>query len=426
MKFSFAKVLFVFSLVGLFFVISCSENYGKKSELMIIDIKMMQIDIASSPFKEMYDPEPFEVLIQDIKKHKVSRIDCIFRLQKIIGSYGISHFILEVNYPDEYYSEFAPIALFRCGDELRLQNCPKEYGKYIGWKVVEMGDVPILEAIEKYAQFSSYETPASKKYCFKNRIFWNRLKYSGLLNKKGKLSVTVQSDKGETESFECTGISKLDPDNFASLVLEKEISINKNVRKGDDVVLVPSPENKTYYFQFFGMMWKLHNTYKDCLDTMMKELNHNDYDTVVFDLRYNDGGSLLATAGFNHMLYNYKSELEKYNLALVISGRTYSAACRYIDNCCSLFPNIKIFGEETGQAVFNYTAVYAQTMQRLNCTFCCPMEIDSLPTMEKRSTDIHRGIMPDVEVACTYADLMKGEDTVYKAIREYFGYPTTL
>jgi hypothetical protein len=421
MKSFFTKVLFVFSFVGLFFITSCSKNYGKKSELMITDIKMMQIDIASSPFKEMYDPEPFEVLMQDIRKHKVGRIDCIFRLQKILGSYGISHLKLVVNSPDEYYSDFAPIIFFYCGDELRIQICSKEYGKYVGWKVVGMGGVPIFEAIEKYAQFSSCETPASKKYCFNNGIFWwNRLKYSGLLNKKGKLSVTVQSDKGETESFECKKITKFDPDNSAHLVLEKEISINKNFRKGDDVVLVPSPENKTYYFQFFGMMTQLNNTYQDCLDTMMKDLNHNDYDTVVFDLRYNGGGSILGTVGFNYMLFNYKSELEKYNLAIIISGRTYSAACRYIDNACSIFPDIKIFGEETGQAVFNYTGVYSQTMSRLNCTFLCPMQIESLPTMEKRSTDIHRGIMPDVEVMCTYADLMKGEDTVYKTISEYF------
>jgi hypothetical protein len=420
MKSFFTKVLFVFSLVGLFFVTSCSKNYGKKSELMIIDIKMMQIDIASSPFKEMYDPKPFEVLAQDIKKHKVSRIDCILRLQKIISSYGISHLNLVVNSNDEYYSEFAPIALFCCGDELRIRICSKEYGKYVGWKVVKMGGVSIFEAIEKYAQLSSCETPTSKKYCLTNRILWNRLKYSSLLNKKGKLSVTVQSDKGETESFDCKGISYFDPDNSAYLVLEKEISINQNARKGNDVVLVPSPENRTYYFQFFGMMTKLNNTYQDCLDTMMKELNHNDYDTIVFDLRYNGGGSGLGTVGFNHMLFTYKSELEKYNLALVISGNTYSAACRYIDYCCSIFPNIKIFGEETGQAVFNYTVVYPQTMSRLNCTFCCPIQIESLPTMEKRATDTHRGIMPDVEVMCTYADLLKGEDTVYKTIREYF------
>jgi hypothetical protein len=421
MKSFLTKVLFLISIVGLFFTISCSKNYGKKSELMIIDIKMMQIDMASSPFKDIYDPEPFEVLIQDIRKHKVSKIDCILRLQKIIGSYGISHLNLEVNYPDEYYSEFAPICLFCIGDELRINYSSKEYGKYVGWKVVEMGGVPIFRAIDKYTQFSSHETPTSKKYCFNNQlILWNRLKYGGLLNKKGKLSITVQSDKGETESFDCKGISKFDPDNFTALVPDKEISINQNARKGDDVVLVPSPENKTYYFQFFGIMTQSNNTFQVCLDTMMKELNKHDYDTVVFDLRYNGGGSLFGTLTFNHMLFNYKSELEKYNLALVISGRTFSGACRFIDNCYSLFPNIKLFGEETGQAIFNYTSVPIQTKPRLNCTFSCPLEIDSLPMMEKRSTDIHRGIMPDVEVMCSYEDLMKGEDTIYKAISKYF------
>jgi hypothetical protein len=426
LKSFFTNFLYFFCIVGLFFVTSCSKNYGKNSELMIIDIEMMQIDMASSPFKEMYDPEPFEVLKHDIMKHKVSRIDCILRLQEIIGSYGITHLNLGVNYPDEYYSEFAPISLFCIGDELRINYCSKEYGKYIGWKVVEMGGVPILKAIDKYTQFSSHETPTSKKYCFNNQsLLWNRLKYSGLLNKEGKLSVAVQSDKGETESFDCKGISKLDPDNIAALVPEKVISINQNVRKGDDVVLVPSPQNKTYYFQFFGMMSQANNTYQNCLDTMMKELSLGDYDTVVFDLRYNSGGSSLGTIGFNYMLFNYKSELEKYNLALVISGRTYSAACRFIDNCCKIFPNIKIFGEETGQAILNYTLVNPQTMLRLNCTFLCPTQIDSLPTMEKRSTNIHRGIMPDVEVTCTYADLMKGEDTIYKAIREYFNISPT-
>ena len=90
------------------------------------------------------------------------------------------------------------------------------------------------------------------------------------------------------------------------------------------------------------------------------------------------------------------------------------------------FPQTVLFGEETGQAIFNYTGYHnGNNLKKLNCVFVFPQELDDQPELYKRvrevtHSDIHRGVMPDVEVSEKFEDFMKGEDTIYNAIYDYF------
>lgn len=400
----------------------CNSKKNQALERMATDIELMQIDLASSPFKHKYDPAPFEDLKDEIKSHKIKRMDVLKKLRQIYGSYNITHLNINPNFPDEFYVRRTPFNLSFINNEYRIITISKQYKKYLGWKVVEIGGIPASEAAEKYAAYMSYETPSGKKYCFNNGIFWTQLKWAGLLNKFGRLQLKVESDDGVNEVFECSSINSnfAVQSNFVSLVPQNMISIDKNALERSNVVLEASEEYKTYYFQFYGMANEFNNTYQNCLDKMIKDLETGAFNTVVFDLRYNGGGEVFQTLGFCTMVYNYKDILQKYNLAVVISGLTYSAACTYLNHLCSTFPNIVLFGEETGEAILNYTGVNFQSMPRINCTFSCPREKDSLPALEKRATDITRGALPDVEVMCTFEDIMQGVDTIYKTIYEYF------
>ena len=86
------------------------------------------------------------------------------------------------------------------------------------------------------------------------------------------------------------------------------------------------------------------------------------------------------------------------------------------------FPHVKIFGEETAQAVFNNTGIRPQVLKKLNCNFSFPINVGvgNFPKLIERSTDIYRGIMPDVEVLEDFESTLNGEDAIYKAIYEYY------
>jgi hypothetical protein len=63
-------------------------------------------------------------------------------------------------------------------------------------------------------------------------------------------------------------------------------------------------------------------------------------------------------------------------------------------------------------------------LKGLNCKFAFPKVLDEytpLIELKKRTDSYYRGIMPDVEVCENFEDFMKGEDTIYNAIYDYFG-----
>ena len=129
----------------------------------------------------------------------------------------------------------------------------------------------------------------------------------------------------------------------------------------------------------------------------------------------------------SHLLYDNKAAFEKYNLATITTGRTASAACWFLNELLRIFPQIVIFGEETGEAIFNYTDIpYSNVLKYLQCNFAFPHQIDDhVDELYKRAeevthSDIHRGTMPDVEVYAAFENWLNGEDTIYNTIFEYF------
>ena len=112
---------------------------------------------------------------------------------------------------------------------------------------------------------------------------------------------------------------------------------------------------------------------------------------------------------------------------MITSGRTASCATWFMNDFIRNYPDVKIFGEETGEAVFNYTnRPLTNKLNALNCDFAFPKQLDEdVPELYKRArevthSDVHRGTLPDVEVFEKFEDFMNGEDTIYNAIYEYF------
>ena len=192
-----------------------------------------------------------------------------------------------------------------------------------------------------------------------------------------------------------------------------------------------SQENKTLYVHLNTINGDPDYLFTTLFDDLKNELKKNIYETLVFDLRYNSGGMVTYANLLSNLLSVNREQLDKYNLALVTSGNTYSAACWFVNDFLMYFPKTVIFGEETGQAIFNYTDIYySNILKTLQCDFMFPQAVDNANEYlikraeEVTHSDIHRGTMPDVEVSESFEDFIKGEDTIYNAIYDYFNSPS--
>lgn len=393
---------------------SCSS---KKTSVtpkeLYYEIENIKSDMSICGLKDVYDPVPFEQLQEEILAGTVDRNECVKRLRKIVSSYNCVHLYIIDNLTRDYNRNI-PLIFYRFGDDYYVHNATFLYKKYLGWKVTGIGNYSIDDAINKAVEQLSYETPAGKKYCFERIGLWRFYEELGF-TPKGYLTFTLESPEGKTKTVKILPLFY--NGNYYRLLPENKTCFSKNHTSIYNYEFICSPENKTLYVPYNSACPRDDYRVNDFFADMVKELHTEQYDTIVFDLRYNPGGEMLL---MENSLYRHKDVLEKYNIAIITTGRTYSAATHFMDQVLRFYPHAKIFGEETGQAVFNFTGVYKTTLKKLNIEYCWPGFIAEVPELYARSMDIHRGTLPDVEVGETIEGYINGEDSIYKAIYDYY------
>ena len=422
------KIILIVFLAGIVCLSACKKTEGAvvddvTPKEIYYDIESIKIDISSSgsAVKHLYDPAPFEQLQEEVLADKLTRKETVYRLKKIIAAYNCIHLSL---YELSSESDKSGIAkrsplFFNCfGNDYYVIQADSKYRKYLGWKLTGIGDYSVAEAIDKIGEYIPSETPAGKKYYLQNIYLYEEYFYYGL-TKNGKFQFTLESNEGKTKILTCspsipkkTYLKSLQPK--TDTLFSQPVLVHRNYG------IKPVPENMMLYIPFNSVNDSYEYSINNWINDVIQELNEHTYKTIVFDVRYNGGGKLFNMILISGLLYAHKEDLEKYNIAVIASGRTYSAACTFLDEMLRIFPHVKIFGEETGQAVFNYTAVHPQTLKKLNCYFGYPTQIDNVPQLTKRSTDTSRGTFPDVEVLEDFESSLNGEDTIYKAIYEYY------
>ena len=421
--------LVLITFILLFSFISCKNpKETVTSKNLYYDIERIQIDMAYSPLKEVYDPEPFEQLKVEVMEGKADRLECFFRIQKILKEYKCLHLSLSPLDSKVLYSKILPFYFYCFGNDYHIYWSIPKYKEYLGWKLIKIGDCSVEEARTKLLDYSvlSYETVTGEKYDLEFPLSYINLKTAGLVQKNGKISLTLESRDGSIKTINCSALKLSKIRRFIRLSPDKEnqfyhYDTNKNYR------IFTSEEKHAIYVQYNRCMEDESYTCQKWFADIISELQTGKYNTVVFDLRYNPGGYGTMEFMINNEFWRYKSEFDKYNLVLITSGRTASCATWFMNDFLRNFPNVKIFGEETGQTVFNYTnRPLTNKLKTLNCDFAFPKQIDdAVPELYKRArevthSDVHRGTLPDVEVYENFEDFMKGEDAIYNAIYDYF------
>ena len=423
------KTLIVLLTLTLLSILAASCKKQEKAvapEKLYSDIQKIQADMAYSSLKELYDPEPFEQLKADVMAGKANRLDCVFRLKKLLSSYHVAHLYLSQQNSDPSAQFMIPLYFYCFEDGYHVFYTIEKYKKYLGWKLKEMSGLSVEEARDIILDYYPYETPSGAKRRFERMLDYSQLKHAGLIDKGGRLKVVLESPDGKTKTLSFKKENVATKAKIVYLCPKKELryhpySLNANYG------ILACKEKRTLYIPYKSCFGIPEYPVTELFSDIKKELQTGLYDTVVFDIRYNGGGMPRETIMFRHLFYNNRDEFQKCNLAVVTSGWTYSAACWFLNDFIDVFPKAVIFGEETGEAVFNYTDVYfSNNLKTLQCDFFFPQAVDTQnERLMKRAAEvthssIYRGTMPDVEVHEKFEDFMNGEDTIYNAVYAYF------
>ena len=189
------SLLIILSLLCALGLASCKKAEDSVTpEELCFDIQRIQADMAYSALRELYDPEPFEQLKAEVMAGKADRLDCFFRIREIIRAYKCAHLNLQPNDSSVLYSKILPFTFYCFGNDYHIYWTIPEYKKYLGWKLVKIGECSVEEARRRLLDCSvlSYETITGEKYEFENLFSYIKLQTAGLVQKNGKRSFFLQ------------------------------------------------------------------------------------------------------------------------------------------------------------------------------------------------------------------------------------------
>lgn len=354
-----------------------------------------------------------------------------YALKELVSDFQIAHmqFILCDEYAEQ--SEYYPIIGKWFGDEYRIMETIPEYEKYIGYVVKQINNLDMKEVLKRYDTIISNETQMWLKYCWEDEaekaggIRKLDLEYLDIVNEDGDDLKLVLEKDGESAIVSVAPAAVEDGMEYYS-VLEHlpELPMDEKVyqKSGEAPFCYELDEqNRAFYFQYNECIDAStagedsgYPYFEDFFDEMVEQMEKNSdrYDCFVVDLRRNSGGNSIL---INDAIAKHWEELNAHKIKLLIGKGTYSAAVDAIDAfLIAGFDDVTLYGEETGLAIHNYTQVSGSILPNTGNIVGIVEHEAWFGAINKRATDLSRGVMPDIEVIQEYDDYVKGIDNVYR------------
>lgn len=373
-------------------------------------------------------------LIERIGTECLDDFEIICAIEELISDIRIAH----INFfpGDEYqegYGAMCCIVGEWFADGFYITATSNDNRGCIGARLVAINGIDLEEILNRYDRIYSNETRSWLKYKFEHETWrtgfiQRELEYLGIVEKDVK-EVVFSFEKGGKQFEENFKIYALD-----ELQNLEIVSIDGQIDKLPYGELVYrengeppfyyeiDKENKVMYFQYNECMDAKDSpdypNFAETFDRMIEEMKANEaeIDCLVIDLRNNSGGSEVL---LNNALEKHFNYLVKYPIKVLIGKAVFSAGQDAIDMLLHMFDDVTLYGEETGQAIHNYTAIAEVYLENTGGLLYITQHEDFCRAIHKRAEDMNAGVMPDVEVLQTFEGYLSGLDEVYlRAIRE--------
>lgn len=380
-------------------------------------------------------------LISQIEVGMWNDDEIAYKIQEIISDIQIAHisFSPALHYRTEnYYTSFVIDGKW-FSDGFYILKTLKEDQDCLGGKLLAINGISLEEVLSGYDRIYSNETQMWLKSLFEQSLegglHKSELEYLGISEPgSNDITLTVEKDglrfEHRMEAVRTDGLQ-----NIQTVELESEL---KKLPYGEAIY---RREGKMpYYYEIDKENRTLYLQYNKCYDATVKEeysiypafevffdqliedmkAHEAEIDYFVLDLRNNTGG-------FSHLWDNavakHKKYLKQYPIKILMGKGTYSAAVDAIDRTLFTFDDVVLYGEEAGQAVYNYTGIIESVLENTGGTLIVTTRKAFYRELNTRayvrSEDIYAGVMPDVEVLQTFEGYRNGVDEVYlKAVSE--------
>lgn len=342
------------------------------------------------------------------------------KTQQLIASFGDSHTMLNFN---ELLNEnqMLPIHLFWTSDGLYILHTTQENEKILGSQLLSINKIPITTVIDSLSTLFAVDNQAMVRLLMPQIIpSLQIMEYFGFTD-----TVQVELDLKTSMNQNYTYTLKPSPMNRNNRVSFKPDSLAFST-KNENLVFTDFyfPDEKIYYMLYnkclskeialeYGNKERAESlpSFKEFEKKAFKTLENELVDKIVFDVRYNGGGSSAQGTAFIEKLANFLETNPKIKTYVVLGRATFSSAILNAMDFKQL-TNAVFVGEETAGKPNHFGEVrgFQLPSSKLSVNY-------STNYFKTTDEDVNT-ITPDVKIEMSFFDFTKGVDTVFEWIKQ--------
>ena len=404
-------ILLVFS------TISCSSQKKNKSD-WIKDIDILKKELPKR-HKNLFfknDKSVFEKGLDKIKlqQENLSDFEIAVKLQQLIASFGDSHtFVKWQKYINN--KKILPIRLYWFKDGLYITKTTKENKELLGQKVLEINGNSISKIADSLSTLITVDNKAIIKSKIPKLIILPQILDFFNFSNNADYEIEIETING------IKSIHKIEPyvlnskklinitiDSIAYCWTNNRISFTENFIDKDSV----------YYLQYnqcvnkskIAGKGKNHTiTFDKYKKKVFRTIKKKNPKKIIFDMRFNSGGSSYQGTKFVKQLAGFKEINQKGKLFVIIGRNTFSSA---IINTMDFVENTNaiIVGEITGGKPNHYGEI-----RDFELPFSKLKVIYSTKYFKRIEKEMNT-IKPNIVIETSFVDFINGIDPVYEWI----------
>lgn len=385
-------------------------DWEKDIEFLRIELPKKHKDFFFKRNKQDFDTGLDRILLQ---LDSLTDFDIALKFQQLVASFGDSH--TQINW--RLYlerSQIFPLIFYWFDNGIYAIEASEEYKSLLGTKIKSINGTQISVVIDSLSTLITIDNKAIVKSKIPNFISSAQILDYFDFDNNGVYEFEAEELNGAIKKYKITPsvIDKkyigFNPDSLAYCWKNKNISFAEEYFE----------KVKIYYLKYnsCSRVSKLINSektisFKDYKKKVFETLKEKDVDKIIFDMRFNAGGSSYQGTRFIKKL----SKLDEYNkkgkLFVVIGRKTFSSA---VLNTLDFkkHTNAIIVGEETSGKPNHYGEV--RTFELPNSK----LKVYYSKKYFKNSKIDFNTIKPDIEIEIKFLDYKNGIDPTFKWIKK--------
>lgn len=359
--------------------------------------------------------------IDKIRKDKdnLKNIEIGLKLQQLIASFGDSHTnVAWSSFKDR--NQQLPLNLYWFADGIFITATTQENAEILGHKIVSINKYPIKTITDSLSTLISIDNNALVKKTIPNSICSVQVLEYFKFVKDGIINLELQDTKGNTKLY-LIKPEEINKENSKSIIPDSLPICDKDIWTFFNDYY--QQKDKLYYIQYNkcwskelqkkyrrGKYAKNMPSFAKFEKSIFRTIKKESIEKIVFDIRYNGGGSSLQATELIGKIAKYSKEKPNLKIYVVIGRSTFSSA---IINAMDFkkWTNAIFVGEDTGGKPNHFGEVKHFTAPSSG------INIFYSTKFLKRENKGLKTISPDIKIETSFENYTNGIDPVYEWIK---------